>query len=838
MKKIYSLIVILILMLAITGCNDIELTPVLSFDDDKVTINVEEEYSLKYSYENIEEPVFEFSLSIDDIVSIDSLGKIKGLSEGEVVITILETTTNLTDTIYIEVLEILVPTVSFLEEDIEIELNEEILLAYNYENVDLSEIKFYSANADIVSIDSLGNIKGLKSGNVIITILIEDTDINDAIEVTVLEPLLSGPIYNINTNEELEYALTHYKDGDSFIINGVVETDDLILNNVDLVINNILTVNKFMSLQNVRILDSLGTLSYLNDIEVKGSLEVKSINLINNNIKLSTNSNLVIREEGVLGSVILDEGTNNITINNYGSLFNIDLSKSAALDSKKIIINNYGILRDLYNAIIINETISPENTLIKSLGSYFWIEDSIEYTNWDILEVGPRYVFKTKDNESLEIFLNNKSGDLAKVVNDYVSLYDVVSLETNILIKTEYRSLTVNDFEFLSTINGLKSLNIYNTTVSKNMIPDGAFKDVTSLTYIDLPKGLVSIASQAFAGTNITDVFLPESLTTVANDAFGDYSIGDYKLEEVHLDSINPKGETFIRGFSPKTLFFVPEVAVNDYVNEWLGFSAVVEYGFYYYGTYVFPEAFFYEDYYLRNYEEGLEIVLYNKDIKENLIPSEFTIDDVVKPVVSIGNNAFRFVKNESDLAIDITIPDSIIRIGDRAFFEFKTIKSLDLNNVKHIGIGAFNLISYEFTTITSPNLEYISDDAFNGLTKVTSLDLENVIYLGERSLQNCQGLTEVYAPKLKYLGTSSLSSCTKLQKITLGPVENCGSWTISGSNSIQEVDFTHSEDEYIEPAFGSGWTQIDKSSVTIYCNIEVLEYFEIYFPLANVLVK
>lgn len=838
MKKIYSLIVILILMLAITGCNDIELTPVLSFDDDKVTINVEEEYSLKYSYENIEEPVFEFSLSIDDIVSIDSLGKIKGLSEGEVVITILETTTNLTDTIYIEVLEILVPTVSFLEEDIEIELNEEILLAYNYENVDLSEIKFYSANADIVSIDSLGNIKGLKSGNVIITILIEDTDINDAIEVTVLEPLLSGPIYNINTNEELEYALTHYKDGDSFIINGVVETDDLILNNVDLVINNILTVNKFMSLQNVRILDSVGTLSYLNDIEVKGSLEVKSINLINNNIKLSTNSNLVIREEGVLGSVILDEGTNNITINNYGSLFNIDLSKSAALDSKKIIINNYGILRDLYNAIIINETISPENTLIKSLGSYFWIEDSIKYTNWDILEVGPRYVFKTKDNESLEIFLNNKSGDLAKVVNDYVSLYDVVSLETNILIKTEYRSLTVNDFEFLSTINGLKSLNIYNTTVSKNMIPDGAFKDVTSLTYIDLPKGLVSIASQAFAGTNITDVFLPESLTTVANDAFGDYSIGDYKLEEVHLDSINPKGETFIRGFSPKTLFFVPEVAVNDYVNEWLGFSAVVEYGFYYYGTYVFPEAFFYEDYYLRNYEEGLEIVLYNKDIKENLIPSEFTIDDVVKPVVSIGNNAFRFVKNESDLAIDITIPDSIIRIGDRAFFEFKTIKSLDLNNVKHIGIGAFNLISYEFTTITSPNLEYISDDAFNGLTKVTSLDLENVIYLGERSLQNCQGLTEVYAPKLKYLGTSSLSSCTKLQKITLGPVENCGSWTISGSNSIQEVDFTHSEDEYIEPAFGSGWTQIDKSSVTIYCNIEVLEYFEIYFPLANVLVK
>lgn len=838
MKRIYSLIVILVLLLVVTGCNDNELVPSLSFDEKIITIEVGEEIPLKYSFENIKKPIFNFNLSVEDIVSIDSLGNIKGLSKGKTIITLNETNSNLSDTIEVNVLEKLKPEVSFNLQNLEIEIDEESILTFSYKNIENPVLNFVSSNEEIVFIDNNGKIKGISSGKVIITVSIENQDASDVLEITVKEPLITGPVYNITTNEELQYALLHIKDNESIVINGDVETDELVLNNIDLTINNSLTVNNLVSLTDVKILNSTGSLNYKKLINVSGSLEINSINLSENDILLAENSNIVISKNGIIGSVFLNENSNNIQIDNYGIINNIDLSNSNAENNKKIIINNYGSFKDSKNAIITNASTTPENTIIKSLGAYFWIEDAENYTNWDILENGPRYVLQNSENHALKIFLNNKSGSLEKVITDFINLYEITDLDTNISITTEYHSLSVDEFAFLANIKGLSFVDIYNTTISKNTIPVSAFENISTLKDIVLPKGITNISSKAFAGTSITNISVPESLVSVANDAFGDYGVGNYILEEVHLASLEPKGEKFIKGFSPKTLFFVPEVAVDDYVAEWVGFSAVVEYGFYYYGSYVFPEAYLVDEYYIRELEDGIEIVLYNGEIKLDLIPSEFSINNVIKQVVSIGNNAFRFVKNDDNLAIDITIPSSINRIGDNAFLEFKTIKSLNLNNVVHLGKGAFNLITYEFTIILSPNLEFIDDDAFNGLTRVTNIDLAKVVYLGERSLQSCKALTEVYMPSLKFLGTSSLSSCDNLEKATLGAVEECSSWTINGSNKLNEFDFTHNENKVIKPAFGAGWVSINKSNTTIYCNSEVLEYFQAYFPKANVLTK
>ncbi len=839
MKRIYSLIFVLFLLFIVSGCKDNKLTPTLSFDKEVLTINIGEEQSLSYSYENIEEPVFEFLMSIEQIVSIDNLGKIKGLNEGKVIVTIYESKSKITDTIEINVLkEELVPEVSFSLENLEIEIDEEVVLSFTHENMVSPVYSFVSSDTETVSVNNQGKIKGLKEGVSVITISIVGTDAFDTVTITVLEPLMTGPVYNITTNEELEYALAHIKDNDSLIINAVVTTDELVLNNVLLTINSNLTVKNLVSLSYVKILDSTGILNYTNDIKVSGNFEINNFNLIDNDVLLGSNSTITIKKDGLLGSVILEEESNNVLINNYGTINNVDLTNSKALNNKKIIINNYGVFRDSNTAIIINDETTPENTVIKSLGSYFWIEDTEKYTNWDILENGPRYTLRSIEGDTLEIFLNNKSGSLETVVNDYISLYDVINIETHIIIRTEYRSLTSDAFIYLSTLNMLQSVDLYNTTVAKNTIPDNAFKNVDTLTHIDLPKGVTTIGSKAFAGTGISKLLIPDSLVNVAVDAFGDYSVGDYSLKEVHTESLNPGGESFIKGFSPKTLFFVPEEARLEYIAEWVGFSAVVEYGFYYYGLYVFPEANLVDEYYIRELGEGIEIVLYDGGIKENLIPAEFNINGQIIPVVSIGNNAFRFVKNEDNLSVDILIPDSITRIGDSAFYEFKTIKSLDLNNVLYVGKNAFHLITYEFTIITSPNLEYIDDDAFNGLVRVTSIDLSKTVNLGERSLQNCQSLTEIYAPMLKNLGTSSISSCTQLLKVTLGAVEECGSWTISGSDKIVEWDFTHNENKVIQPAFGAGWTAINKSTVTIYCNSDVIDYFQAYYPKANVLTK
>ena len=169
MKRIYSLIVILVLLLVVTGCNDNELVPSLSFDEKIITIEVEEEIPLKYSFENIKKPIFNFNLSVEDIVSIDSLGNIKGLSKGKTIITLNETNSNLSDTIEVNVLEKLKPEVSFNLQNLEIEIDEESILTFSYKDIENPVLNFVSSNEEIVFIDNNGKIKGISSGKVIIT---------------------------------------------------------------------------------------------------------------------------------------------------------------------------------------------------------------------------------------------------------------------------------------------------------------------------------------------------------------------------------------------------------------------------------------------------------------------------------------------------------------------------------------------------------------------------------------------------------------------------------------------------------------------------------------------
>lgn len=836
MKRIFGLVLILVLLF-VGGCNN-ELTATLSFDEETVTIYIGEEKALNYSYENIKEPVFTFNLSKEGIVSIDGSGKIIGLIEGKVIVDIYEEKSKLSANLEINVLKRLTPAVSFQLEEVTLEFEEEKLLLFTFENIDSPVVTFISSDDNIVSVDSKGNIKGLNSGEAVITIFVVGSEETDSINVFVLEPLISGPIYNITTNEELAYALERIKDNDVINIIGNVETEELDLKNIKLTIEGSLTVNNIVKFSNVEILDSPGIFHFNGEIQINNNFTINGINLIDNNFLVQSNAKIVIKNNALLGSIILDEDSNNIEITNYGSIYNVDFNNSKAVNNKKIIVNNYGVLRDFAEGIIINEIVTPENTVIRSLGKYFWIKETSNFTNWDILENGPRYTFRHLEGNTLEIFLNNKSGSLEKVVNDYSNLYLVLNMEENIIIKTEYHSLSVEEFAFLKTINQIKSVNLYETTVAKNTIPENAFKDISTLERIDLPKGLTTIASEAFAGTGIQEIIIPDSLVNVASDAFGDYTVGDYVLSEVHTTRLVPLGEAFIKGFSPKTIFFVPEEAISDYVSKWASYSTIVEYGFYYYGSYLFPSAFLLDGYYIREVDKGIEIVLYNGNIKEDLIPSEFNINGEVISVVSIGNNAFRYVINDDNLSIDITIPSSITRIGNNAFFEFKTIKSLDLNNVVYVGKGAFNLISYEFTTISSPNLEYLDDDSFNGLTKVTHIDLEKVTYLGERSLQNWQSIILVDLHSLKFLGTGSLSNCINLETIIFGAIEECSSFSLTGSNKIKVIDFSHDENREIKPSFGSGWTHIDNSKVTIYCNSDVISHFQLYFPKANIITK
>ena len=114
--------------------------------------------------------------------------------------------------------------------------------------------------------------------------------------------------------------------------------------------------------------------------------------------------------------------------------------------------------------------------------------------------------------------------------------------------------------------------------------------------------------------------------------------------------------------------------------------------------------------------------------------------------IISIGN-----VYQNNSRIVSVTIPNSVISIGDRAFNNCSNLISVTLgNSVESIGIYAF-AVSRSLISITIPNsVTSIRDDAFGNCSGLTSVTIgNNVSSIGNSVFSGCSVLTSI-----SYTGT------------------------------------------------------------------------------------
>ena len=193
-------------------------------------------------------------------------------------------------------------------------------------------------------------------------------------------------------------------------------------------------------------------------------------------------------------------------------------------------------------------------------------------------------------------------------------------------------------------------------------------------------------------------------------------------------------------------------------------------------------------------------------------------------------------LSNESDFVIsddgvltgyngsdtDVVIPDSVTKIGDRAFYNNTTIESVTIpSSVAEIGSNAFgacsNLATINFSS--DENLKTIGDDAFMN-TAVESLSIpEGVETIGDTALYGTN-LKSVFLPStLTKLGNSSVSGAFSSSSRSASPILT--EITIASGNSVyKSVDNgIYSADGktiYYYPAAGTGNYTIDSGTETI----------------------
>ena len=180
------------------------------------------------------------------------------------------------------------------------------------------------------------------------------------------------------------------------------------------------------------------------------------------------------------------------------------------------------------------------------------------------------------------------------------------------------------------------------------------------------------------------------------------------------------------------------------------------------------------------DYEDGVDYHIYSDhatassrllsgcEENPNLPNNNITLKSSVegKPVTEIESNFYTVFSLES-----IEMPNSIIKIGENAFWGSRKLKSVTLSNsLLTIPKSCF----YECTALPSidipSSVKIIDAYAFNSCSGLSSIDIpSSVVSIEDCAFMNCTNISSVTLPdSLKRLGNNAFSNCQSLKSITI----------------------------------------------------------------------
>lgn len=349
-------------------------------------------------------------------------------------------------------------------------------------------------------------------------------------------------------------------------------------------------------------------------------------------------------------------------------------------------------------------------------------------------------------------------------------------------------------------------------------IPEGiesikydAFWGCTKLTYVTFPNSLKSIESMAFYDDlRLSGIVLPDSLYYLGGDAFGSYTDNenyDRTKSDYHETLQIPQSVRQIKdiqssfSFTGKyywdikldhlsSLLYTKQdtpVVVPDFTVDNLDFKinddkrsvTLVSSFFRQYNkpSISIPTSISYQgiDYLVTAIDKGTFVACPNIEritLPDSLITiGDFAFADCKRlkniqfpySLDSIGNSAFlRCTAIE-----EVAFPAQISKLSPGTFYLCENLKYVNLNNISTIGRWAFyNCIRLE--QVAGSEIENIEDQAFYSCVRLTTIDLRLVEHIGEGAFDDAKSLTAVALPNIKALGKRAFCLCFNLKHVFL----------------------------------------------------------------------
>lgn len=337
---------------------------------------------------------------------------------------------------------------------------------------------------------------------------------------------------------------------------------------------------------------------------------------------------------------------------------------------------------------------------------------------------------------------------------------------------------------------------------------------ITSFEELHFFTGLTSIGTEAFYGcTNLSTVTMPNSITSIGNLAFWSCRKITTILIPNNVTSIGKNAFTRCIGLTSVT---IPDGLLSIEEGAFISCDNLISFNIPNSVSSIGNGAFS-GTAWLDNQPDGLLYVgnfLYGY---KGLIP-ENSVLEIKEGTKGIVDQALYGGSNISS----ITLPNSIVYIGKRAFQECSGISSIIIpNSVTTIGEGAFYCCTNLASITISNSLTSIEDNTFVSCSGLTSVTIPNsVTNIGKNAFASCDNLSSLEMPNsVTSIGIGAFKYCTSLTFVDIpNSVISINGSTFEGCASLLSVTIPNSVTAIGDFAFENCNNLLD-----IYCLAETV---------------
>ena len=343
-------------------------------------------------------------------------------------------------------------------------------------------------------------------------------------------------------------------------------------------------------------------------------------------------------------------------------------------------------------------------------------------------------------------------------------------------------------------------------------IPAYAFSGCTKLTSVTISDSVESIEESAFFGcSGLTSITIPDSVTNIGQGVFS----GCTSLRNIRIPFVGGSRKTandthqYPFGYIFGTSSYTGGAATNQ---TYYGSSTSTTTNTVYY----IPSS-------LRSVIVTGGNILYGAFYNCSNLTS-VTIPD---SVISIGDSAFSGCSGLTS----VIIPDSVTSVGNSAFSSCFRMTSVFWNATNCTLAGSLSYPIFfgcsNLTTVTiGNNVQTIPAYAFSGCSGLISVTIpDSVTSVGDRAFSNCARLTSVVwnATNCTHAASSVFVGSSNLKTVTIGSnVQTIPAYTFSGCSALTSVVWNATNCTLMGPIFSPS-SNSNFTTVTISSNVQTI---------------